>query len=111
MHADADAPARDSIAAPAIEVAFPIEGFGIEAVKRAAYMLMARVQIDFVLADKRIVCTLTPVTAAVDLQAAERDFRREVLDQDLRLSMEAQTSAMRDVILGLAFSRTGLQDG
>lgn len=111
MHANADAPARDPMVVPAIEVAFPVQGFGIEAVKRAAYTLMGRLQVDFVQENGRIVCSLTPVTAAVDMQVAERDFRREVLDQDLRLSMEAQTSAMRDVILGLAFSRTGLQDG
>jgi hypothetical protein len=34
----------------------------------------------------------------------------EVLDQELRLSTEAKTEDLRNAILGLAFSRTGLQE-
>jgi len=45
------------------------------------------------------------------LDGLERDFRRELLDQDLRINLEARTEPIRTAILGLAFSRTGLQDG
>jgi len=45
------------------------------------------------------------------MATAERDLRREVVDHDLRISIEQRTSPYRDAILGLAFSKTGLQDG
>lgn len=92
-------------------VEFPLPGFALEAVKRAAYMLMARVTVTYEITPDIIRCTLSPAAPSIDLALAERDFRREVLDQDLRLSIEARTEPMRTAILGLAFSRTGLQDG
>lgn len=85
--------------------------FSLEAVKRAAYTLMARYDVSLALSEDDIHCTLTPVEPAVSMDTAERDFRREVVDQDLRISIEQRTEAYRDTILGLAFSRTGLQDG
>ncbi|AMK26216.1 MULTISPECIES: hypothetical protein [Sphingobium] len=85
--------------------------FSVEAVKRASYSLMALYDVSVTLSDDDIVCTLTPATKASPMETAERDFRREVVDQDLRISIEQRTEAYRDTILGLAFSRTGLQDG
>lgn len=94
-----------------IVVGFPSSGFSVEAIKRAAYTLMARVDVLFEVAGSELRCTLKPARAGVDMSLAERDFRREVLDQDLRISIEQQTTLYRDAILGLAFSKTGLQDG
>lgn len=85
--------------------------FSIESVKRASYSLMARYDVSLVLSDSEILCTLTPATSAVQMETAERDFRREVVDQDLRISIEQRTETYRDTILGLAFSQTGLQGG
>lgn len=85
--------------------------FSIESVKRASYSLMARYDISVALSDDEILCTLTPATGVVQMETAERDFRREVVDQDLRISIEQRTEAYRDTILGLAFSQTGLQGG
>ena len=45
-----------------------------------------------------------------DLEAAERELRAEVLDQDLRASIARETEPVRNAILALAFSRTGLQE-
>lgn len=85
--------------------------FSIESVKRASYSLMARYDVSIALSDNEILCTLTPATGAVQMETAERDFRREVVDQDLRISIEQRTETYRDMILGLAFSQTGLQGG
>lgn len=93
----------------AVEVV--LSSFSIEAVKRAAYALMAQVDIAFHAEGDRIICALKPVSADPDVSVLERDFRREVLDQELRMSIEQSTHNYRDAILGLAFSRTGLQDG
>ncbi len=94
-----------------IVVEFPCAGFSIEAVKRAAYMLMARYDVAIDMTATTIRCTLRAANSKVDLANAERDLRREVVDQDLRISIEQQTASYRDAILGLAFSKTGLQSG
>jgi His-Xaa-Ser system protein HxsD len=35
-------------------------------------------------------------------------FKKEVLDQDLRLKLKAETEPIRNLILAHAFSKTGL---
>ena len=82
----------------------------MEALKRAAYALMARATVKFETTDKEVRCILTPTSVDERLDELERDFRREVVDQDLRISIEAQTEPLRTAILGLTFSRTGLQE-
>lgn len=100
-----------SVALGARTVLLSRAAFSVEAVKRASYSLMAQYDVSVVLSDDEIHCTLMPAAPAVSMNTAERDFRREVVDQDLRISIEQRTEAYRDTILGLAFSRTGLQDG
>jgi His-Xaa-Ser system protein HxsD len=100
-----------SIADEARTVRLSAAAFSVDAVKRAAYALMARYDASVAFEGDDIVCTLLPATLNTPMDYAERDFRREVVDQDLRISIERQTEAYRDTILGLAFSRTGLQSG
>lgn len=83
----------------------------IEAVKRAAYAMMDRASVVFDVTAETIVCRIQPVMKNADPNLLDRDFRREALDQDLRMTIEARTDSVRSAILGLAFSRTGLQDG
>jgi His-Xaa-Ser system protein HxsD len=92
-------------------VRLPRAVYSIEAVKRASYSLMARYDVSVSLCEDEIVCKLMSAQAGGAVDHAERDFRREVVDQDLRISIELRTEAYRDAILGLAFSKTGLQDG
>jgi His-Xaa-Ser system protein HxsD len=91
-------------------VEFPRAAFSAEAVKRAAYAFMARADVSVQATDTSWLCTISAESgkAASGDQLAEA-FRREVLDQDLRLLIEEKTEATRTAILGLAFSRTGLQ--
>lgn len=92
-----------------IRLLFPLAAFSVEAVKRAAYVMMPRASIELAVSNDSITCDLTAASADADLDQLERDFRREVLDQDLRISISAQTEPLRNAILGLAFSQTGLQ--
>jgi His-Xaa-Ser system protein HxsD len=92
-----------------VRIELPATGFSFEAAKRAAYDLMARVDVSFTEHDQSLSCELSPVRADVDMDSAARDFRRAVLDHELRLSIERQTEPLRTAILGLAFSKTGLQ--
>lgn len=94
-----------------VTVTFSPAIHSIEAVKRAAYELMARAHIAIDGTSEAIVCTLVPTAKGIDIDVLAHEFQREVLDQGLRLVLEQRTEPMRAAILGLAFSRTGLQDG
>lgn len=95
----------------ATELRFDRSVYSLEAIKRAAYEVMSSLRIDIHTSDSEIVCTLRPAKADLELEDSLRAFEREVLDQDLRITLEASTEPVRSAILGLAFSRTGLQDG
>ena len=94
---------------PAGTIEFSTSAFSIDAVKRAAYALMDRAAVSIDVHDRAIRCLVVPAKGS-NLDDVLDALRREVLDQDLRIVMEEQTSGVRSVVLGLAFSRTGLQD-
>lgn len=85
-------------------IKFAADVHSLDAVKRAAYALMARTTVSIETSDSELRCTLE-VPAGENLESLVRDFRREVLDQDLRIEIEAKTEPLRNMILGLAFSR------
>jgi His-Xaa-Ser system protein HxsD len=80
-------------------------------VKRAAYRLTDRFAFDISVAADEIRCVVTPLREmlAEELAALEPRLRNEVLDQDLRERIAAETSDVRNAILAYAFSATGLQ--
>ena len=92
-----------------MQIELPAAGFSLEAAKRAAYELMARINVSFSANEHSLRCELSPVSPDIDMVLAERDFRRSVLDHELRISIEQQTEPLRTAILALAFSNTGLQ--
>lgn len=84
-------------------VAFAVGVYSLEAIKRAAYALMARAAISIEPSEAELRCTIAPASGE-DVEQLVRDFQREVLDQDLRIEVEAKTDPLRNMILGLAFS-------
>lgn len=86
--------------------------YDVEAVKRAAYQFCDRVAVEIVPEAGTIRCRLTALSAAAaeQLEQIARDFRVEVLDQDLRLKIANETEPLRNLILSLAFSKTGLHE-
>lgn len=92
-----------------VSIEFGPNEFRAEAYKRAAYVMMDKVACSIRTSDLGTVCELELLSEAPS-HLIVRDFRREVLDQDLRISIEAQTEPMRNLILGLAFSRVGRDD-
>jgi His-Xaa-Ser system protein HxsD len=92
---------------------FPRDMFDLDVIKKAAYRFTDRCAFDFALDNDEILCAIRPLTglSEPELAALEEDFRIEVLDQDLRRSISAETAAVRNAILAYTFSRTGLQDG
>lgn len=95
--------------APSLDVAFPLSMYSLDALKRAAYAMMHRISVKFDISNDLVRCTILSLSSNEDAAILERDFLREVNDHDLRLSIEAQTEQTRTAILGLTFSRTGLQ--
>lgn len=95
--------------AASFDVVFSLSVFNLEALKRAAYVLMPRASVTFKVTNSEVRCTIIPISLKEDVDIMERDFCREVVDQDLRISIEARTEPIRNAILGLTFSRTGLQ--
>jgi len=98
---------RASEAVFAVEFASSV--YSIDAVKRAAYAFMARATVLIEPLESAIRCTLQPA-GTDEIEILVRDFRREVLDQDLRIDIEAKTEGLRNLVLGLAFSRVSQRE-
>jgi len=88
----------------------PEAGFAIEAIKHAAYRFSDRLSVEITSATDGTCCRLRPLNSKnpVNLQDLAGEFRNEVLDQDLRRRVAAETESYRNLILSLAFSKTPL---
>jgi His-Xaa-Ser system protein HxsD len=94
------------------EIVFAPGLFDLEAIKNAAYRLSDRLSVTIEPGDKGVVCRIAAepsLRRPPPLAELEAAFRAEVLDHDLRLQARRETESVRNLILSLAFSRTGLQ--
>ena len=89
-------------------VTFSTDVFRLDAVKRAAYSLSGRATINISIEGKVISCQLIPIGEQATVVS---DFKREVLDYELRASIAAETEAIRNAVLAFAISKAGIQDG
>lgn len=84
--------------------------YPLEAVQKAAYRFIDRLTILISQDGGQIVCNIAMVPGiTTPLEIVVDDFKRELLDQQLRLKIKAETTDVRNLILSYAFSRTGLQ--
>jgi His-Xaa-Ser system protein HxsD len=90
------------------KVVFSSEVFGLEAVKKAAYRFIDRFSIDIILADETIECQLNFADADKSVSFWVDEFKKEVLDQDLRQRIKAESEPVRNLILAHAFSQSTL---
>jgi His-Xaa-Ser system protein HxsD len=93
-----------------IDVTFDLAVFSLEAIKAACYKSLDRFTSDFELIGGKIICHLAVDDKVADavVSAYLDDLKKEVLDQDLRLRLKAETEPLRNLILAHAFSKTGL---
>ena len=89
-----------------VVINFDPEVFSIDAIKKAAYVLSSTASFD-ISVEKNILRVVAKSLDEHQRFNVER-FRREVLDQDLRLKVWQETSSIRDVILAQAFSNANL---
>ena len=83
----------------------------IESAQKAAYRSINHFTIDIQTSDTHLNCKLIS-NAGVGEEAfdfAVQEFRKNILDEELRLKLKKETEPLRNLILGIAFSKTGLQ--
>jgi His-Xaa-Ser system protein HxsD len=85
--------------------------YSLTAIKKAAYKLGASAFFHITSKDGIIEVRIAPKTpATLDFRQLVGEFSNEVLDQDLREHVSAQTTDIRNLIIAHAFSRTSLID-
>ena len=91
-------------------LSFDRAGYSVDSVQRAAYRFSDRLSCEISADDSSIEvrATVLEESAAADEMVAE--FRNEVLDQVLRERIRAETADVRNLVLALAFSKTGLTE-
>ncbi len=87
---------------------FDLAAYSVDAIQRAAYRLSDRASCEVVVGETAIEVELTPLTADSDASLLLAELRSEALDQVLRERIREETADVRNLVLALAFSRTGL---
>jgi len=93
-----------------ISITFDSRVYSLIAVKKAAYRFLNKFAADIAINGDAIVCLLGFSDSSPEevRPAIVDDFRKEVLDQDLRERVKSETEAVRNLILAYAFSKTGI---
>jgi His-Xaa-Ser system protein HxsD len=91
-------------------VSFDRVGHSVDSVQRAAYRLSDRLSCEISSTDELIEVRLSLLDESQDPDRLVAEFRNEVLDQVLRERIRAETADLRNFVLALAFSRTGLAE-
>ncbi|MDR3376291.1 MAG: His-Xaa-Ser system protein HxsD [Ancalomicrobiaceae bacterium] len=94
------------------EVRFDLQIYTLDAVKKALYRLGDKISFTLKLEGNEAVCSIVIRSGAPlggNLDSMAEQLHLEVLDQDLRERLFEKTAPLRNAILALAFSRTGLQ--
>lgn len=92
------------------ELRFDSRVFSVDAIKNAAYRMAGVFDCEIRIDGEDIVCSLSlrDNKATTNSDGVINQFRREVIDHDLRLRIASQTEGVRNLILAHAFSRTGV---
>ena len=91
-------------------VTFDATIYSSDTIKKAAYKSINRFAVNLAKAGNDINCSLTFKDSATESQIKLYidEFKKEVLDQDLRESIKKETEGVRNLILAHTFSKTGL---
>jgi His-Xaa-Ser system protein HxsD len=86
------------------------EIYCLEAIQKAAYRFIDRLTILIEPAGDDWLCTIDPNAGQEEkFDDHLANFKRELLDQQLRKQIKGETESVRNLILAYTFSRTGLQ--
>jgi len=93
-----------------VTITFDANVYSSDAIKKAAYRSINKFAINIVNDGSNIKCSLTfkATTTESQIKSYVDEFKKEVLDQDLRESIKKETEGIRNLILAHTFSKTGL---
>src|SRR2546426_917656 len=91
-------------------VTFDANVYSIVAVKKAAYRFLHAFSAEISTEGPNIKCGMSFLSelSTESITSIIADFKKEVLDQDLRESLKRETEQVRNLILAHAFSKTGI---
>jgi His-Xaa-Ser system protein HxsD len=92
-------------------LSFDRSAASLDAVQRAVYRLSDQMSCDIAATDNAVEVVVHPTDPDGDIDGLLGDLRNEVLDQELRERVRAETTDVRNLVLALAFSKTGLAEG
>jgi len=85
--------------------------YSVEAVEKAAYRFIDRFATVISCEEDKIVINFSfDDNHASMSKTILTDFKKELLDQNLRLKIKDETESTRNLILSYTFSKTGLQE-
>ncbi|MEQ1813352.1 MAG: His-Xaa-Ser system protein HxsD [Candidatus Nitrotoga sp.] len=92
---------------------FDEQVYSVETIQKACYRSTNAFVTDITVNAGKIACIINPVIGATDAGFAHaiQEFKKDVLDQQLRQKIKSETEDVRNLILGLAFSNTSLLNG
>jgi His-Xaa-Ser system protein HxsD len=93
-----------------VSLDFDKQLYSVEAIQKAAYRLMNFFTVNLSLSDSKIFCKVTPNinTNQDSFSLALEEFRKHIIDYQLRYQLKSETEALRNLVLAVAFSNTGL---
>lgn len=85
--------------------------YSSDALQKVAYKFIDKLSVNFEIHGNQIICLITTDKNLNEdqLQRLESEFKKEALDQNLRVRISSETEAVRNLILSATFSNTGLQ--
>ena len=84
--------------------------YRLSAIKKTAYKFADRCHFEISLDGTRAVVRLHVKHASLNQNSLERDFKNELLDQELREELAQETASIRNLLIAQAFSATSLLD-
>ncbi|MFK8399877.1 His-Xaa-Ser system protein HxsD [Pseudomonas sp. BGr12] len=93
-----------------VELTFNSQLYSAEAIQKAAYRSMHAFTLDLQVDGGSMLCKLIGniTTEQEAFDRAVEEFRKDVLDYQLRAQLQAETAPIRNLIMGLAFSNARL---
>lgn len=95
----------------AVQITYDKQSFDAETLQKAAYRNLNDITLEYVVDGNTFRCTLKANNGISDekFHQAVEEFRKDVIDYQLRSKIKNETEPVRNLILGLVFSQTGLQ--
>jgi len=93
-----------------LKLEFDAQAFSILAAQKAAYRLIHYFVLDINAESDRFYCNLTANKGIEEesFNYAVQEFKKGILDEELRLKLKKETEPIRNLILGIAFSRVDI---